>query len=92
MKDRDREGDMRKLAGAFFKYLDHDQDNEYGAIGVDSKRPFGNSDVEGDILRIIGVDVDSENEQEDEEYREYAASLYNGLVDWLREFWKRANE
>lgn len=78
--------DMEKLATAFFDNLQRD-DCEYGAIGVDCKRPFGNSDVEGDILEILGVkpggdDGDSKCWSSDQ--REYAASLYGNLIRYLR--------
>jgi hypothetical protein len=54
------DGDMHKLAVAFFANLGRDN-CEYGAIGVNCKRPFGNSDVEGDILEIIGEDFDGDD-------------------------------
>lgn len=44
--------DMLKLEKAFFANLQRD-DCEYGGIGINCKRPFGNSDVEGDILGDI---------------------------------------
>lgn len=31
---------------------------EYGAAEIDPKRPYGNSDVEGDIAEILGWKVD----------------------------------
>lgn len=37
------------------------QDCEYGAPEIDPKRPYGNSDVEGDIAEILGWEVDEEN-------------------------------
>lgn len=33
------------------------QDCEYGAPEIDPKRPYGNSDVENDIMEILGWDV-----------------------------------
>ena len=37
-------------------------DSEFGVPGLDSKRPYGNSDVLGDIHRLIGIPVDKCNE------------------------------
>jgi hypothetical protein len=52
--DRNLEADCHELADAFFENLQFDGSCEYGSIGTDCKRPFGNSFVEGDILEIIG--------------------------------------
>lgn len=49
---RNEAEDLKILATAFFKEL-FISDCEYGAIGIDCKRPFGNSDVEGDILEKL---------------------------------------
>lgn len=77
---------MEILEKAFFDNLQRDN-CEYGAIGVDCKRPFGNSDVEADILEMLGIKMEG-----DEGYgkcwssgqREYAAALYGHLIPWLR--------
>jgi hypothetical protein len=53
MSETQRQADMKTLAQMFFAHLRRDR-CEYGGIGIDSKRPFGNSDVEGDILEGIG--------------------------------------
>ena len=55
MKARNINEDLEKLSQAFFKHLQLDDSCEFGSIGLDCKRPFGNSDVERDILEIIGV-------------------------------------
>lgn len=81
---RDRDADMLKLADAFMNGLERD-DCEWGAIGADCKRPFGNSDMPGDVCEIIGL------EQTDDTYDEsydYAVSLYNALPDFLIAKWK----
>jgi hypothetical protein len=81
-----RDADMQKLAEAFFKNLQRD-DCEFGAIGVDCKRPFGNSFVEGDILTIIEAERagnDGECDCWSEEQLEYARAMYDGLIGWLQ--------
>ncbi len=80
MKQRDREKDMQALAKAFFENLERSNE-EYGGWGVHSKRPFGNSYVEGDILEIIGMEPGADGYTDEQD--EYAASLYDGLGEWL---------
>lgn len=86
-----RRSDMLKLADAFYKALERDR-CEYGGWGIDDKRPFGNSDVEGDILEILGAEM----EGDDGHYKcwsrhqhQYAASLYDELGKFLEAEWKR---
>ena len=55
---------------------------EYGCWAADPKRPFGNSDVEGDILRLLGIE-EIEPYYSDSQ-REYAADLYRELGNYLR--------
>lgn len=84
------ESHLEKLADAFFEALEREDRCEYGGWGLDDKRPFGNSDVEDDILEIIGETPDG-----DDGYREcwsshqkaYAADLYDALGDYLRRRW-----
>lgn len=38
--------------------FDWDDGCEWGAVSTDPKRPFGNSNVEGDISEILGREVD----------------------------------
>lgn len=78
--------DMLKLEKAFFQNLTRIE-CEYGGIGVDCKRPFGNSDVEGDILEIIGAKPegdDGEAECWSSKQRAYAAEMYGSLIAWLQ--------
>ena len=78
---------LQKLAVAFFNNIERHDDCEYGSIGLDCKRPFGNSDVEGDILEIIGAEMEGDDGFDkcwSSEQREYAASLYDSLPKYLR--------
>lgn len=38
--------------------FDWDDEIEWGAVSSDPKRPFGNSNVEGDVSEILGREVD----------------------------------
>ena len=81
-----KQDDMLKLETAFFQNLTR-LECEYGGIGVDCKRPFGNSDVEGDILEIIGAKPegdDGESECWSSKQRAYAAEMYSSLIGWLQ--------
>jgi hypothetical protein len=75
--------DLEKLEKAFFANLQH----EYGRIGLDQKRPFGNSDLHADILTIIGAipaGDDGHGPCWHSQQIAYAAALYKGLVEWLQ--------
>lgn len=85
--ERDREEDMRCLAGAFFEKLRRDK-YEYGGWGIDPKRPFGDEDVDGSILEIIGMRESSKDDRA-EMQRSYAAALYDDLGPWLQNFWEK---
>ena len=83
---RNEQEDLKKLASAFYKEICFDDSCEYGSIGTDCKRPFGNSDVEEDILTIIGWGSDGSYSHEQ---IEYAKKLYcELLVPFLKEQWR----
>src|SRR5215510_4025960 len=78
------------LADAFFDHLQRGF-CEYGAWGQDDKRPFGNSDVEGDILELLGLKPegdDGEDECWSSKQRAYASRLYEALGPFLRRTWR----
>ena len=78
--------DMEKLEQEFFRNL-YRQPYEYGGIGLDGKRPFGNSDVESDILEIIEASMegdDGESECWSSKQRAYASELYDNLIPHLK--------
>lgn len=81
-----KQDDMLNLEKAFFQNLTRIE-CEYGGIGVDCKRPFGNSDVEGDILEIIGAKPEGDDgdfECWSSKQRAYAAEMYASLIGWLQ--------
>lgn len=83
---------LRLLEQAFFIHSRRNYDGEYGSIGLDSKRPFGSSYVQGDILKIIGVHLDEGAEYSDEQH-EYADKLYDLLPKFTYEqYLRRMNE
>ena len=82
MKKRSINKDLGLLAKAFYKNLQLLEDGEGWSIGLDSKRPFGNSFVERDILEIIGL-APFGNPSDDSQ--EYARILYRErLVPFLK--------
>lgn len=87
---RNAESDLKILADAFFNSL-RITNCEYGGIGLDCKRPFGNSDVDRDILRMIGAKpagAEGYYEEFSDEQRDYARSLYHTkLIPYLRKKW-----
>ena len=43
------------------QWFDYHEDYEFGAAGVDQKRPYGNSDVYGDIAEHLGIEGDKDS-------------------------------
>lgn len=91
MTERDTEHDLSILANEFFRQLEFIDWGEYGSPSLDCKRPFGNSDVEGDVLELLRLDPEG-NDGEDEcwssNQREYARELYvDRLVPYLKKRW-----
>lgn len=89
--DRNLADDLEKLSAAFFKNLRIDN-YEFGGIGIDSKRPFGNSDVKDDILEII--EWEPEGDDGDRKcyasyQNDYACDLYREkLIPYLKARWE----
>lgn len=88
--DRDETKDLETLADAFFSSLIISQ-YEYGGIGVDPKRPFGNSDVEGDMLELLACEPEGDDGDGpcwSSMQRGYVTDLYQGkLIPFLRAQW-----
>ena len=83
---RNEKKDLIKLANAFYENLQIGL-MEFGGIGLDDKRPFGNSDVPEDILEIIGEKRNSTDEYSDSQI-EYATYLYKiKLIPFLQKNW-----
>lgn len=82
--------DMRKLADAFFDYLQRGG-CEYGGWGLDDKRPFGSSSVEASILDILGATPEDHGYYSDEQHN-YANALYANLGIFLRNQWQQYRE
>jgi hypothetical protein len=87
MIKRNKQKDLKKLAIAFFENLEIDE-CEFGGIGVNCKRPFGNSYVEGDILEIIGWEPEGDDGEDScfsSEQKRYARDLYlSELIPYLQ--------
>jgi hypothetical protein len=87
---RDEQKDLKRLADAFFAELCM-LEWEYGGIGLDPKRPFGNSDVDADMLELL--DMEPEGDDGDgpcfsSTQRDYVADLYREkLIPYLRKRW-----
>lgn len=88
---RDKQKDLKTLADAFYRKLYFEDRCEYGAPGLDYKRPFGNGDVEFDILIILGCEKEGDDGDGpcfSSEQIEYVRKLYvKELVPYLKEQW-----
>ena len=90
--ERNKEADLFVLADAFYREL-FNNEHSYGEPCIDGKRPFGNSDVEADILEMLEWEPEG-NDGYGECYslgqREYASNLYKvELVPFLQSEWKK---
>lgn len=82
-----RRQDMFKLADAFFKNIQPSPDECQG-IGIDGKRPFGNSYIAGDVLDIIAAKPGGEDGAWSRAQEDYAYKLYDDLARFLRATWR----
>lgn len=91
---RDEQKDLKKLADAFFAEL-FISDCEYGGIGLDPKRPFGNSSVERDMLELLDAEPEGDGDEADafsDDQCEYVRGLYHEkLIPYLRRRWQELN-
>jgi len=62
------------------------QECEQGAPEIDPKRPYGNSDVEGDICELLGIQRVSVNYEEGfrTEDLEYAAKIHKEMGNVIK--------
>ena len=58
------------------------EDCEAGAPAINCKRPYGNSNVEEDVARILGWEIPDEDEYED----------YNKFDELMDELYTKANK
>lgn len=89
--NRNEKEDLEKLANAVIENLKYDDFCEYGSIGVDCKRPFGNSDVEADMLEIIGWEMEGDDGEDacySSKQRDYVRTLYmEKLAQYIQDMW-----
>ena len=86
---RNKIEDLTAIATAFFDNLIVGKFGEGKGIGLDSKRPFGNSSYRFDLLEIIGWEPEEEDEYT-EEQKEYVRCLYfDELVPFMKRVWQQ---
>jgi hypothetical protein len=87
---------LAKLEVEFFNNVELHEGCYHGYIGTDAKRPFGNQDVEDDILEIIGATMEGDDGDGpcwSSKQRKYAMELFTALPDHLRnKYGSRARE
>ena len=95
MYKRDTEKDILILADVFYRELFFNDHCEYGSPTLDCKRPFGNSDVEADILEMLEWEPEGDDGYGpcySSKQREYAKTLYTEeLVPFLKAEWQKSH-
>jgi hypothetical protein len=91
LNDSKRLSDMEKMADAFYEAIEYDGSCEFGSIGLDCKRPFGNSNVLRDIAEIIEMNdsILYEDSEEGGDVKRYLSQLYYDLPDFLKYKWSQ---
>lgn len=91
MKTTSKQEDLMQLANAVIDNLQYHDRCEFGSIGTDSKRPFGNSSVESDMLKIIGWEMEGDDGDDlcyASYQREYVGNLFTEeLASFIRDTW-----
>ena len=86
--ERNEENDLLTLANAFYRELYFEDGCEYGSPALDCKRPFGNSDVEADVLELLEWEPEGDDGYDtcySSKQREYARELYREkLIPYLK--------
>lgn len=59
-------------------------DCEFGAPAIDSKRPYGNSYVFGDIAEILGIEAEGEDEEFTDEQESCMLALHADTLTVLQ--------
>ena len=57
-------------------YFSYDESVEFGAPRIDPKRPYGNSDVYGDIGCILGIEPDGDDDDFSTEQKEHMLRIH----------------
>lgn len=64
-------------------------EGEWGAPGLDTKRPFGNGDLYGDMRKILGIEIpDNDDWDPPEDMLVYLNTIYGELETVLQIFLK----
>ena len=83
---RDLRNDMLILADEFIRGLVENEYLEYGLYN--RKRPFGNPDIQSDILEMLDVMPPKKFGDYTQEERDYAQALYLALGSFIMQEWE----
>lgn len=75
---------LKLLAKSWLSQLVWSDAYDYEGWTVDLKRPFGNSSVEIDILKLLNIESEFKDEYSEDQIN-YAADLYQKLGIYLKE-------
>jgi hypothetical protein len=85
---RDRFADLDKLADAVIGAM---EDGGESFFGLDGKRPFGFSDVDGSVLEITGAEPEGMKDgypAYSDDQRDYAADLWGDVLTHIKDRWR----
>jgi len=89
MDKSNKQEHLRLLAIAYYQELEFIDNYGAGSPMLDSKRPFGNSGYEGDILDILELEPEDEEDGDkvwSKDQYDYARELYTqDLTPYLKE-------
>lgn len=81
----DKQRHLELLVDAFWANLKFNDGSYYGRVGLNEKRPFGNSNVMDDICDIIGLVPHFEDGAYSSDQLNYAGKLYReDLIPYLK--------
>ena len=72
---------LKKLASQLCWYWDDDA--YYGVPAIDRKRPYGNSDIDCDILEILKIEFPEGENEYSSSQKEWALELHKDLLNYL---------
>lgn len=83
---------MDILLDEFYDCLSNHEGESEG-IGLDGKRPFGNSDIIGDVAHLLDIEIyNEETDERNEDAEDYCFWLYDHLWAYTKYRYRQSKE